>query len=52
MARDVNYFQSVKITRGDIQNPDVDNIIDMNYFNSYNHCEHKDEDLKNLIENK
>ena len=47
----VEYFQKVKITRGDANNSKTDNFRDMNYFKEYDHRELLDERLKNLILN-
>jgi cellulose synthase/poly-beta-1,6-N-acetylglucosamine synthase-like glycosyltransferase len=43
------YFRKIKMTRGDASSGSVDNIRDMNYFNSYDFKEIMDEELKNLI---
>ena len=46
------FFEKVKMTRGDVLNKNVDNIRDKNYFDSYNkNASFKDDILKNLIEN-
>lgn len=47
----LEFFQKVKIPRGDAFNPDSDNVRDMSYFNSYDTEECRDEILKNLIIN-
>ena len=47
----IEFFQKVKMTRGDIYNPASDNVRDMSYFNSYDTEECRDEILKNLIIN-
>jgi len=44
------YFEKVKMTRGDVSNKLIDNIRDWNYFDAYNQnndCE--DNDLKNMV---
>ena len=43
------YFRKVKMTRGDVSSISINNIRDMNYFNSYDFKEVMDEELKNLI---
>jgi hypothetical protein len=46
------YFEKVKMTRGDVSNKLIDNIRDWNYFDAYNQnndCE--DNDLKNMVLN-
>lgn len=42
------YFKKIKMIRGDANNPAVENIRDMNYFNAYDHKEQFDDELKNL----
>ena len=44
----VEYFQKVKMTRGDSYNINSENIRDMNYFHSYDKNEVLDDELKNL----
>jgi len=47
----LEFFQKVKMTRGDASTSSSDNVRDMNYFNSYNeNANFNDETLKNLIE--
>jgi glycosyltransferase involved in cell wall biosynthesis len=43
------YFQTVKMTRGDAANVKANNIRDMSYFSKYDHKEIDDPELKNLI---
>ena len=46
------YFEKVKMTRGDVNNKTVDNIRDWKYFNEYNiNTDYEDNDLKNMILN-
>jgi hypothetical protein len=48
----LEFFEKVKMTRGDVLNKTVDNIRDKNYFDSYNkNACFKDDILKKLIEN-
>jgi len=47
----IEYFQTVKMTRGDASCSSVDNIRDMKYFNEYDNNETNDETLKNLVLN-
>jgi hypothetical protein len=48
----LEYFQKVKMTRGDVVNKNSDNIRDMNYFNNYNkNTNFIDDTLKNLVLN-
>jgi hypothetical protein len=46
------YFEKVKMTRGDVHYPDKNTIRDWNYFDSYNkNTDYEDNDLKNMILN-
>ena len=48
----LNYFQSVKMVRGDIYTPSNDNVRDMDYFKRYDlNTTFKDTELKDLIIN-
>lgn len=47
----LEFFQKVKINRGDADNVNTDNIRDMNYFKKYDYNEFIDETLKNIILN-
>jgi len=48
----LEYFQKVKITRGDVNNHYCENFRDMNYFHRYDkNANFKDETLKNIVEN-
>jgi hypothetical protein len=44
------YFEKVKMTRGDVSSPMYKNVRDWKYFDKYNWCDQKDELLKNLLE--
>jgi hypothetical protein len=44
------YFEKVKISRGDVLNPNFNSTRDWNYFKNFDYCEEKDELLKNLLE--
>lgn len=47
----LEYFQNIKITRGDVSRKDLDNMRDMKLFYEYNKiCTIKDDILKNIIE--
>ena len=48
----LDFFQNVKMKRGDVHRSEVENIRDMNYFNAYNaHTDYEDCVLKNIILN-
>lgn len=47
----VEFFTKIKMTRGDCNSNDCENIRDNNYFNKYNYNEICDETLKNNILN-
>jgi hypothetical protein len=47
----VEFFQKVKIPRGDVSTISSDKVRDMNYFNAYDHREFCDDILKNLLIN-
>ena len=48
----VEYFQKVKMTRGDVNNVYSENVRDMTYFQNYDKDQtFKDELLKNIVEN-
>ena len=47
----LEFFQKVKMTRGDVANSAVNTIRNMGYFNAYDHRGFCDELLKNLILN-
>jgi hypothetical protein len=47
----LEFFQKVKMTRGDVANSAVNTIRTMGYFNAYDHRGFRDEILKNLILN-
>jgi hypothetical protein len=44
------YFQKVKMTRGDAIQPSAKNVRTMEYFTAYDHHEEEDTTLKNLLE--
>jgi len=47
----LEFFQKVKMTRGDADNASSDNVRNMNYFKRYDYNEINDETLKNIILN-
>jgi hypothetical protein len=47
----LEFFKKVKMTRGDATSNKVDNVRDINYFNSYDNKELCDDILKKLITN-
>lgn len=47
----LEFFQKVKMSRGDVANYEVSNIRDMHYFNSYDVNDINDETLKKLVLN-
>jgi len=48
----LEYYQNIKMTRGDVSREDLENYRTMSQFNEYNYnCTIKDDILKNIIEN-
>lgn len=47
----LEFFEKVKMTRGDATSNKVDNVRNIHYFNSYDHREFCDDILKKLITN-
>jgi hypothetical protein len=47
----LEFFQKVKMTRGDVASHCFDNVRDLTYFNRYDSSEYCDEILKNLVIN-
>jgi hypothetical protein len=47
----LEFYQKIKMTRGDISTAASDHIRDMNYFHAYDHREYRDEILRNLVLN-
>jgi hypothetical protein len=44
------YFEKIKMTRGDVNSITFDNIRDWTYFNNYDTNEVYDDELANLFE--
>ena len=44
------YYEKVKMSRGDVANINFNNIRNWTQFENYDYCEEKDERLKNLLE--
>jgi hypothetical protein len=47
----LEFFQKVKMTRGDVSSSAYENVRDLSYFHRYDTKEYCDEILKNLIIN-
>ena len=47
----LEFFQKVKMDRGDVSSKNADCVRDMNYFNRYDFCKINDETLKNILLN-
>jgi hypothetical protein len=48
----LEFFEKVKMTRGDVDCKEFDNLRDLSYFDKYDYNENIDETLKNIIINK